>query len=96
MEPMPEVKVTIYTTQDCNKCKLLKQLLQSKHVDFRDLDAVANRESIKDCWFISAPIIRVEIEWKDDIWFWDMEKFVSYLDDEWIGLPPDNSIGVPA
>jgi glutaredoxin len=49
MEPMPEFKITIYTTEDCNKCKLLKQLLASKHVDFRDLDAVANRESIKDC-----------------------------------------------
>lgn len=87
MEPMPELKITIYTTEDCNKCKLLKMLLASKHVDFRDLDAVANRESIKDCWFVSAPIIRVEIEWQDDIFFWDMEKFVSYLDDNSIGLP---------
>lgn len=87
MEPMPELKITIYTTEDCNKCKLLKQLLTSKHVDFRDLDAIANRESIKDCWFISAPIIRVEIEGQDDIFFWDMEKFVSYLDNNWIGLP---------
>lgn len=87
MEPMPELKITIYTTEDCNKCKLLKQLLASKHVDFRDLDAIANRESIKDCWFISAPIIRVEIEWQEDIFFWDMEKFVSYLDDNSIGLP---------
>lgn len=87
MEPMPELKITIYTTEDCNKCKLLKMLLASKHIDFRDLDAIANRESIKDCWFISAPIIRVEIEWQDDIFFWDMEKFVSYLDDNSIGLP---------
>lgn len=87
MEPMPELKITIYTTEDCNKCKLLKQLLASKHVDFRDLDAIANRESIKDCWFASAPIIRVEIEWQDDIFFWDMEKFISYLDDNSIGLP---------
>lgn len=83
---MPELKITIYTTEDCNKCKLLKQLLASKHVDFRDLNAIDNRESIKDCWFVSAPIIRVEIEEQDDIWFWDMEKFVNYLDDNSIGL----------
>jgi hypothetical protein len=62
-------------------------LLATKHVDFRDLDAVANREQIKDLWFMSAPIIRVEIEWQDDIWFGDIEKFVSYLDDNSIGLP---------
>lgn len=80
MEPMPELKITIYTTEDCNKCKLLKQLLASKHVDFRDLDAIANRETIKDLGFMSAPIIRVEIEWQDDIWFGDMDKFISYLD----------------
>lgn len=86
MEPMPELKITIYTTEDCNKCKLLKQLLTSKHVDFRDLDAVANWEQIKDCGFISAPIIRVEIEGQDDIFFWEMENFVNYLDDNWIGV----------
>ena len=43
-----EFKVTLYTTQDCSKCKLLKMLLATKHVDFRELDAIANRESIKD------------------------------------------------
>ena len=83
---MPEIKVTLYTTEDCNKCRLLKMLLATKHVDFRDLDAVANREQIKDLWFMSAPIIRVEIEWQDDIWFGDMDKFVNYLDDNWIGI----------
>ena len=83
---MPEIKVTLYTTEDCNKCRLLKMLLATKHVDFRDLDAVANREQIKDLWFMSAPIIRVEIEWQDDIWFGDMDKFVHYLDDNWIGI----------
>jgi glutaredoxin len=83
---LKEFKVTLYTTQDCSKCKLLKMLLATKHVDFRDLDAIANRESIKDCWFISAPIIRVEIEGQDDIFFWDMEKFINYLDDNAIGV----------
>lgn len=96
MDLIPEIKVTLYTTEDCNKCRLLKMLLATKHVDFRDLDAVANRDQIKDLWFMSAPIIRVEVEWQDDIWFGDMDKFVSYLDDNWIGVPPDNSIGVPA
>lgn len=80
------VKVTIFTTEDCNKCKLLKMLLANKWVDFRDLDAIANRETIKDLWFASAPIIRVEIEWEDDIWFWEMDKFVNYLDENWIGV----------
>ena len=83
---MPEIKVTIYTTEDCNKCKLLKMLLATKHVDFRDLNANDNRESIKDLWFMSAPIIRVEIEEQDDMWFGDMEKFINYLDDNWIGV----------
>lgn len=87
MEPMPELKITIYTTEDCSKCKMLKMLLATKHIDFRDLDAIANWSSIKDLWFLSAPIIRVEIEWKDDIWFWEIEKFVQYLDDEGIGVP---------
>ena len=30
---------------------------------------------------MSAPIIRVEIEEQDDMWFGDMEKFINYLDD---------------
>lgn len=83
---LPEVKITLYTTEDCSKCKMLKILLASKHIDFRDLNAIDNRESIKDCWFASAPIIRVEYEWRDDVWFWDIEELVRYLDDEWIGV----------
>ena len=78
---MPELKITIFTTEDCCKCKMLKMLLATKNIEFRDLDAIANRETIKDLWFMSTPIIRVEIEWQDDIWFGDMDKFISYLDD---------------
>ena len=45
---MTEFNVTLYTTEDCSKCKMLKMLLATKHVDFRELDAIANWESIKD------------------------------------------------
>lgn len=85
-EVLPELKITLYTTEDCNKCKLLKQLLDNKHIEYRELDAMANRESIKDCWFMSAPIIKVEYEWEDDTWFEDMQKFISYIDENWIGI----------
>lgn len=65
---------------------MLKQLLDSKHITYRDLNAIDNRESIKDCWFVSAPIIKFEREGSEDIWFGDMEKFISYLDDNGIGI----------
>jgi len=81
------VKVTIFTTEDCSKCKLLKMMLANKNIEFRDLDAVANRETIKDLWFAAAPIIRVEIDWEDDIWFWEMENFINYLDNNGIWVP---------
>lgn len=84
---LKEFKVTLYTTQDCSKCKLLKMLLATKHVDFRELDAIANRDNIKDCWFASAPIIKFEYEWEPTMWFDDVQSFVAYLDDNWIGLP---------
>ncbi|MBO7693131.1 MAG: hypothetical protein J6T10_10925 [Methanobrevibacter sp.] len=45
---MEEIKVTLYTTEDCSKCKMLKQLLESKHIEFRDLNAIDNYESVKD------------------------------------------------
>jgi glutaredoxin len=45
---MEEIKVTLYTTEDCSKCKMLKQLLDAKHITYRDLNAIDNRESIKD------------------------------------------------
>lgn len=87
---LKELKITIYTTEDCNKCKLLKQLLDSKHIEYRELDAITNRESIKDCWFMSAPIIKVEtvVEWEDNpiMRFEDMQKFISYIDENWIGI----------
>lgn len=81
---LPELKVTLYTTEDCNKCKLLKMLLATKHIDFRELDAIANWDSIKDCWFMSAPIMKVEYEWEDDKRFDDMQKFISYIDENGI------------
>lgn len=84
---MQNIKITLFTTEDCSKCKMLKMLLVTKNIDFRDLDAIANRETIKDLWFTSAPIIRVEIEWQDDVWFWDMEKFINYLDDDGVWVP---------
>ena len=84
---LPELKITIFTTEDCSKCKILKMLLATKNIEFRDLDAIANRETIKDLGFMSAPIIRVEIEWQDDIWFWEMDKFINYLDENGIWVP---------
>ena len=65
---MPEIKVTLYTTQDCSKCKLLKQLLNNKHIEYRELDAIDNRESIRDTWFASAPIVKFEYEWEPTMW----------------------------
>jgi glutaredoxin len=82
---MEEIKVTLYTTEDCSKCKMLKQLLDSKHITYRDLNAIDNRESIKDTWFISAPIIKFERE-GNDIWFGDIQEFINYLNDNGIGI----------
>lgn len=84
MEPMPELKITIYSTEDCTKCKMLKMLLAVRHIDFRDLDATTNWDSVKDLWFMSAPIIKVEKEWEEPIYYWDMETFIKYLDDNGI------------
>ena len=86
LSTMPEIKITIYTTEDCNKCKLLKMMLASKHIDFRELNALDNRESIKDTWFASAPIIKFEQEWEPVMWREDMQAFISYLEDNGIGI----------
>lgn len=76
------VKITIFSTDTCTKCKMLKNYLTSKWIEFRDLNALDNWNILKDTWFASAPIIRVEIEWQDDIWFWEVENFINYLDDD--------------
>ena len=81
---MEEIKVTLYTTEDCSKCKMLKQLLESKHIEFRDLNAIDNYESVKDSWFMSAPIIKFEREGSEDMWFGDMQDFISYLENNGI------------
>lgn len=82
---MEEIKVTLYTTEDCSKCKMLKQLLDAKHITYRDLNAVDNYESVKDSWFMSAPIIKFERE-GSEMWFGDMQDFIKYLDENWIGI----------
>jgi hypothetical protein len=64
---------------------MLKQLLDAKHITYRDLNAIDNRESIKDTWFISAPIIKFERE-GNDIWFGDIQEFINYLNDNGIGI----------
>ena len=81
---MEEIKVTLYTTEDCSKCKMLKQLLDAKHITYRDLNAIDNYESVKYSWFMSAPIIKFEREGKEDMWFGDMQEFISYLEDNGI------------
>jgi glutaredoxin len=83
---MEEIKVTLYTTEDCSKCKMLKQLLDAKHITYRELNAIDNRDSIKDSWFISAPIIKFEREWEATMRFEDMQDFINYLNENWIGI----------
>lgn len=83
---MTEFNVTLYTTEDCSKCKMLKMLLATKHIDFRELDAITNWNTIKDLWFASAPIIKFEREWEEPLWFDDIQSFISYLEKNGLGI----------
>lgn len=81
------VKITIFSTDSCNKCRMLKDYLKSEWVEFSDLNALDCWDELKDTWYMSAPIIKVEIEGWETTWFWEMEDFIKYLDDDDVCVP---------
>ena len=84
------LKITIYTTETCSKCRMIKEYLEEKLIPYTALDAVEHYDDVKDTGFAAAPIIKVEtiIEWEDNpiMWFEDIQEFIDYLnknDDKW-------------
>lgn len=75
------LKITIYSTPTCSKCRMIKDYLTSQEIEFTDLDAVEHYEDVKDTWFMSAPIIKVEEENEPNIWFEEIEDFIAYIND---------------
>lgn len=67
-----EFKIKIYTTPDCYKCKMIKQALSVKWVEFEELSAIDNFDIIKDSWYMSAPVVVV-----NDIYM-GWEEFMQY------------------
>lgn len=82
------LKITIYSTPTCNKCRMLKDYLNERGVEFEDKDAIECYDEVKDTGFAAAPIIKIEtiVEWEDNpnMWFEDMEDFITYFNNhEW-------------
>ena len=77
------LKITIYTTETCSKCRMIKEYLEENFIPYTALDAVEHYDDVKDTWFMSAPIIKVEtiVEWEDNpiMWFEDIQEFINYL-----------------
>ncbi len=67
------MKVKIYTTSKCTKCKMLKKFLASKGIQFEELNLedsdVAAELIMKDVFDLTAPILEIgeKIYLKDDL-----------------------------
>lgn len=66
------MEIKIYSTESCYKCKMIKQALTLKWVEFTELSAIDNYDDIKDCGYVSAPIICVNGA------FMNWEEFMEY------------------
>lgn len=79
---MPEVKITIYTTPTCNKCRMLVSFLTDNKIKFEEKDANEAHNEIKNTIFTSAPIVRVIKWWVMEMY--DMDWFMQRMRNEGI------------
>jgi glutaredoxin-like YruB-family protein len=58
-----EKKVKVYSTQGCNNCRMTKELLKSKNIEFEDINIAENEEArnwlIEKTGYIGAPVIQI-------------------------------------
>jgi glutaredoxin-like YruB-family protein len=58
-----EKKVKVYSTPGCNNCRMTKEFIKSKNIDFEDINIAENVEArnwlIEKTGYISAPVIQI-------------------------------------
>jgi glutaredoxin len=84
-EVLPEVEITIFTTPDCVKCRSVKDYLFNRHVSFTEKNAENYPQDIEESGFQSVPVMRI-IKWKEKLWFWDIEEFIHWIEDNGLGF----------
>lgn len=65
-------KLIIYSTPTCMRCKIIKDVLTRKNVEFEERDAIENYDEIKDSWLASAPVVFYDNQ------FFNWENFMDY------------------
>lgn len=79
---LPKFDIYIYTTEACNKCRMLKDFISENGMIYTEKDANKFYDEIADSWLASAPIVKV-IKW-EDVKYFDMDWFIAYLKDDGI------------
>jgi glutaredoxin-like YruB-family protein len=73
-------KVKIYSTPGCNNCRMTKEFLKSKNIDFEDINIADNEEArnwlIEKTGHIGAPVIQIGDEF---VFGFDRKKIESLL-----------------
>lgn len=72
--------IYIYSTDACNKCRMLKDALSDAQITYVEKDAIKEYDDIKDSWMASAPIVKIVTE--DGSKFYDLEWCIKFLKDE--------------
>ena len=58
-----EKKVKVYSTPGCNNCRMTREFLKSKNIDFEDINIAENEGArnwlIEKTGYISAPVIQI-------------------------------------
>ena len=65
-------KPVIYSTPTCTRCKIIKDVLTRRNVEFEEKDAIENYDEIKDSWFASAPVVFYDNQ------YFNWEDFMDY------------------
>ena len=56
-------QVKVYSTPGCNNCRMTKEFLKSKNIDFEDINIAENEEArnwlIEKTGYIGAPVIQI-------------------------------------
>ncbi len=63
--------IEIYSTQSCPRCKMLKERLENKNIDFKEIQ---DEKEIIKLGFMTAPIVK-----KDDGEILDFGKAISWI-----------------
>lgn len=79
---MPKFDIYIYTTEACNKCRMLKDFIDENWMVYIEKDANKFYDEIAESWLASAPIVKVIKG--DEVLYFDLDDFMKFLKEDGI------------